>query len=399
MSKADLLGASSSFQRARPVSARRAAINQATNAPTEGVAAPTQLPLTAISLNPDNPRSEPGDLTELASSLRDHGQKTAISIMTRFAYLQANPGRESDLEPDTHYVVVDGNSRLAAARKAGLNTLKVMLDDELGADPEGLLESALVANVHRNDLDPLDEAKALNTLLKIHGSQEKLAARLSKSQGWVSQRLALLKLTPDLQKRLLSGEEQAKHLRAVGNKKPEEQEAHLAKIKAKAEAQKKAEQDARRILRDQKSSVTTQQQDQGPDAQKPTSDAGVSGAGATSHYPVMEQGTGQPLPDVRPPVPDPREEANGARPVASPETASTFRDVSDVDLWADGVFAMDTAIDRLEIGQRSRFIARYMARIGTKERLAAELGQATPKEQREQLAAILQGAAELLRQP
>ncbi|WP_411112119.1 ParB/RepB/Spo0J family partition protein [Streptomyces sp. c-19] len=247
MSKAELLGAGSSFQRARPVSARRAAINQATSAPTEGVAAPTELPLGAVSLNPDNPRSELGDLTDLANSLRDHGQKTAISIMTRFAYLQAHPGREADLEPDTQYVVIDGNSRLAASREAGLDTLKVMLDDELGADPDAVLESALVANIHRRDLDPLDEAKALQQLLKLHGTQEKLAERLHRTQAWVSQRLALLNLTPELQQRLKDGTEQAKHLRRVGNKRPEEQEVRLKQIKAQEAAAKDAQ---RRVLQD-----------------------------------------------------------------------------------------------------------------------------------------------------
>ncbi|MFI5583166.1 ParB/RepB/Spo0J family partition protein, partial [Streptomyces sp. NPDC051822] len=246
MSKAELLGAGSSFQRARPVSARRAAIDQATSAPTEGVAAPTELPLDAVSLNPDNPRSELGDLTDLANSLRDHGQKTAISIMTRFAYLQAHPGREADLEPDTQYVVIDGNSRLAASREAGLGTLKVMLDDELGADPDAVLESALVANIHRRDLDPLDEAKALQQLLKLHGTQEKLAERLHRTQAWVSQRLALLNLTPALQQRLKDGTEQAAHLRRIGNRKPEEQEGRLKEIKAREAAASEAKRRARR---------------------------------------------------------------------------------------------------------------------------------------------------------
>lgn len=245
MSKAALLGASSSFQRAQSVSARRTAIDQATSAPTEGVAAPTELSLDTVSLNPANPRSELGDLTDLANSLRDHGQKTAISIMTRFAYLQANPGRDSDLEPATQYVVIDGNSRLAAAREAGLATLKVMLDDELGADSDGVLESALVANIHRKDLEPLDEAQTLHQLLKRYGTQEKLAERLHRTQAWVSQRLALLNLTPELQQRLVDGTEQAKHLRRVGNRKPEEQEARLAEIKAQEAAAKATQKKAR----------------------------------------------------------------------------------------------------------------------------------------------------------
>ncbi|MFG2570085.1 ParB/RepB/Spo0J family partition protein [Streptomyces sp. NPDC048567] len=232
MSKASRLGAGSSFGQTQSISARRAAINQVAAAPTEGAPPPVQLSVDIISLNPDNPRSDLGDLTDLANSLRDHGQKTAISIMGRFAYLEGNPGREDDLEPGTKYVVIDGNSRLAASREAGLTEIKVMLDDKLGSNPDEILESALVANIHRQELNHLDEAKALEQLLKIHGTQEALAARLHRSQGWVSQRLALLTLTPSLKEKLQSGEESAATLRLVGKKKAEDQEAHLQQLKA-----------------------------------------------------------------------------------------------------------------------------------------------------------------------
>ncbi|OAH10852.1 ParB/RepB/Spo0J family partition protein [Streptomyces jeddahensis] len=242
MSKADQLGAGRFGGATRPLSARRAAIGAATGVPTEGVAPPSELPVHRISLNPDNPRSNLGDLTELAGSLRDHGQKTAITVMSRDAFLKAMPEQEEHLEPGTTYVVVDGSTRLAAAREAGLATIKVMIDDEQGATAEELLESALVANIHRQDLEELDEARALERLLAIHGSQRKLAKRLHKSQGWVSQRLALLKLTPELKERI--GQEPIELLRAVGSKPAEEQQAALDELKqqrAAAEEQRKAE--------------------------------------------------------------------------------------------------------------------------------------------------------------
>ncbi|MEW2294325.1 ParB/RepB/Spo0J family partition protein [Streptomyces sp. NPDC006743] len=230
MSKADQLGAGRFGGSARPVSARRAAIGAATGVPTEGVAPPTRLPVARISPNPENPRTTLGDLTELAGSLREHGQKQAITVMNRDAYLKANPDREKDLDPDTTHVVVDGSSRLAAAREAGLTHLHVMVDDEQGSDGDAILESALVANIHRNDLDPLDEARALQRLLVIHGSQVKLAKRLRKSQGWVSQRLALLNLSPQLQAAV--GSEPVELLRAVAKEPQERQEAALEELKA-----------------------------------------------------------------------------------------------------------------------------------------------------------------------
>ncbi|MFD5516306.1 ParB/RepB/Spo0J family partition protein [Streptomyces sp. NPDC127066] len=230
MSKADQLGAGRFGGGVRPVSARRQAVAAATGVPTEGVAAPSELPLHRISPNPDNPRSKLGDLTDLAGSLKTHGQKQAITVMNRDAYIRANPERAADLEPDTTHVVVDGSSRLAAAREAGLDTLKIMVSDDQGTTSEELLESALVANIHRQDLEELDEARALERLLAIHGSQRELAKRLHRSQGWVSQRLALLNLTPELQARV--GQEPIDLLRAVGNKPADQQEAALEGLKA-----------------------------------------------------------------------------------------------------------------------------------------------------------------------
>jgi ParB family chromosome partitioning protein len=253
VSKADQLGAGRFGGGVRPVSARRQAVAAATGVPTEGVAPPSELSVDRISLNPDNPRSALGDLADLAGSLKTHGQKQAITVMNRDAYLRANPDREADLEPDTTHVVIDGSSRLAAAREAGLATVKVMVSDDQGANSEELLESALVANIHRRDLDELDEARALQRLLAIHGSQRALAKRLHRSQGWVSQRLALLNLSPELQARI--GQEPIDLLRAVGNKPMEEQEAALAELKAersrneqKAEVERRPDQSAGRRI-------------------------------------------------------------------------------------------------------------------------------------------------------
>ncbi|MEU6687740.1 ParB/RepB/Spo0J family partition protein [Streptomyces sp. NPDC046832] len=243
MSKASQLGAGRFGGGARPVSARRQAVAAATGVPTDGVAPPTELPPHRISLNPDNPRSSLGDLTDLAGSLQTHGQKQAITVMNRDAYIKANPERKADLEPDTTHVVIDGSSRLAAARDVGLTTIKVMVSDDQGANSEELLESALVANIHRQDLSELDEARALQRLLVIHGSQTALAKRLHRSQGWVSQRLALLSLTPELQARI--GEEPIDLLRAVGSKPPEQQEELLAGLKQER-ARKEAEKQERK---------------------------------------------------------------------------------------------------------------------------------------------------------
>ncbi|MER8267997.1 ParB/RepB/Spo0J family partition protein [Streptomyces griseus] len=368
--KAKLLGTGTSFGQARGgISARRAAIDATAGAPTEGAPPPLKLPLDAISLNPDNPRSELGDLSALAASLRDHGQKTAISIMGRFAYLEGNPGRKDDLEEGSKYVVIDGNSRLAAAREAGLTEIKVMLDDELGSNPDEILESALVANVHRQDLDPLDEAKVLQQLLTVHGTQEALAARLHRSQGWVSQRLALLGLTPELKEKLQSGEEPAALLRRVGKKRPEDQADHLRRLKEKnGEA-----------ARSKNTKSAPQESPVIPAPAPPAQD----------YYAVMEPASGS----QREAAPQSAETSPGEASQATPKLDVDRHENEAAVPWQDGQALMDAAFDQLDPKQRSAFILRYFQRSSGVEAVTADMRGGLATEARTSLAAILQQVA------
>ncbi|MCX4409397.1 ParB/RepB/Spo0J family partition protein [Streptomyces sp. NPDC059837] len=299
MSKADQLGAGRfGGAQARGVSARRQAVAAATGVPTEGIAAPTELPVHRISLNPDNPRSSLGDLTDLAGSLKTHGQKVAITVMNRDAYTKVNPVDEDDLEPDTTHVVIDGSSRLAAAREAGLATIKVMVSDDQGTTVDELLESALVANIHRQDLEELDEARALERLLAIHGTQTALAKRLHRSQGWVSQRLALLTLTPELQARI--GQEPIDLLRAVGKKPAEQQQSALEELK-----ERRAGEGAERA--DQKRKKAEPQEQAADTDTRPA-------ATAAPYYDVIGE------PETQEDSPDPEVSSSGERTGKSAET-------------------------------------------------------------------------------
>ncbi|MFJ1803978.1 ParB/RepB/Spo0J family partition protein [Streptomyces sp. NPDC088180] len=372
MSKADTLRASASFGQAKGgISARRAAIEAAAAAPTDGAPPPLRLPVDVISLNPDNPREELGDLTDLGASLRDHKQKTAISIMSRFAYLEGNPDRKDDLEEGTKYVVIDGNSRLAAAREAGLPDIKVMLDDELGSNPDEILESAFVANVHRQDLEPLDEAKVLQRLLQIHKTQEALATRLHRSQGWVSQRLALLGLTPELKEKLQSGEEPAALLRRVGKKKPEEQADHLRRLKEKnREAARKNTKPA------------------------PLESPAIAAPAppAQDYYAVMEPDSGS----QREAAPQSTESSPGEAPQATPKLSEVQENEAAAFAalpWQDGQALMDAAFDQLAPKQRSAFILRYFQRSSGVEAVTADMRGDLAVEARTSLAAILQQVA------
>ncbi|MEU9233607.1 ParB/RepB/Spo0J family partition protein [Streptomyces subrutilus] len=225
-SKADKLGVSASFARAQPVgvSSRRAAIAEATGAPTSGVVPPSEVPIEALAHNPFNLREDLTEIDELAQSLIARGQLQPLAVATRMAFMEAHPGASDGLGR-APYVVIDGNRRLAAAQLAGLKTLHIHVNDALSASAADILESALIANVHRVDVAPMDQARALQELVDVHGSQAQVAKRLGKTAAWVSQRLTLLNLTPTLQEKVETGELKVEPARRIGRLPQEAQEA------------------------------------------------------------------------------------------------------------------------------------------------------------------------------
>jgi ParB/RepB/Spo0J family partition protein len=223
MSKADELGDSDSFAAVTHIrSSRRRLMEEVTgDAPASQDARTAKL--ADLAHNPFNPRQELGDLQETADSLLERGQIQPVTVVTRQAFLTAHPGQDDHLGT-ARYVVIDGNRRLGAARLAGLDDLRIDVNDTLAASAADILESALVANLHRENLTPLEEAEALATLMKVHGSQRQVGRRVGKTSMWVSQRLALLNLTPELQDALRDGGINVEDARQVG-RLPRDQQA------------------------------------------------------------------------------------------------------------------------------------------------------------------------------
>jgi ParB family chromosome partitioning protein len=218
MKASERLGAAASFGQ---LSERRQLINQAAG---RSSISSSSVELEDLTHNPFNPRLALDELEETAASLQEKGQLTALTVVTRVAFLNAHPGHEEEIG-EARWIVLDGNRRLAAARRAGLSDLRIDVNDALAPDATGLLENSLVANLHRVDVPPLDEAKAIRDLVKIHGSQGEVAKRLSKSGAWISQRLALLELPEDLQEKVETGELKVKDGRRIGRLPEPEQRA------------------------------------------------------------------------------------------------------------------------------------------------------------------------------
>ncbi|MCF2130991.1 ParB/RepB/Spo0J family partition protein [Strepomyces sp. STD 3.1] len=240
MSKADTLGSAPAFGAARGArSSRRNLIDQTIAGEEPTTAAITELPVTLISDNPDNPRNHLRNLDETVQSVREVGLIIPIAVATVEAYLRNRPDRAGDLDDGAQYIVVDGHRRLEAARRVGLATIPVRVDNGRVATDESLLEAAFVANYHRDDMTDLEEAHALKSLVDYYGSQTKAAKRLGIPQNTISSKLSLLKLTPELQKDLVTGERKVEHVRNLGKLSAEEQRS---KADERAEAaRKKAE--------------------------------------------------------------------------------------------------------------------------------------------------------------
>ncbi|MGH2683016.1 MAG: ParB/RepB/Spo0J family partition protein [Actinomycetota bacterium] len=138
-----------------------------------------------------NPRQSLGDLGELEASIRAQGIVEPLIVVP-----DGNGGFE----------VVAGGRRLAAAKAAGLKEVPAIVREDL--DERGRAEVALIENLQRQDLSPLEEAYAYQRLLELageEGSQRHLAERIGVSQGHVSKRLALLELPVEAKRALDAG--------------------------------------------------------------------------------------------------------------------------------------------------------------------------------------------------
>jgi ParB family chromosome partitioning protein len=155
----------------------------------------------AIRPNPYQPRTEwdEGQLRELADSIRLHGliQPLIVSLAR---------------QPDS-YVLIAGERRLRAARMAGLTSVPVVVKD---VAPQALLELALVENLVRSDLSPLEEAQAYRQLVEEFGlTQAAVAERVGRSRVSVTNTLRLLNAPDEIQAALASGQISEGHARAL----------------------------------------------------------------------------------------------------------------------------------------------------------------------------------------
>lgn len=157
--------------------------------------APTRVEARSCARRPDNPRPSQPDVEELASSIREVGQVQPAVVASRSAYLAERPIHTNEIG-DAEWVILAGNRRHAACLAAGVDELLVHVADERVSD---IIELGIVENIQREPLTPLREAHELNLLHERYGTTRAVADRIGKSHVYVSQRISLLSLVPQLQ--------------------------------------------------------------------------------------------------------------------------------------------------------------------------------------------------------
>jgi ParB family chromosome partitioning protein len=198
------------------------------------IEAPTEIPLARIAPNPYQPRLEVDAeaLAELAASIAEHGVLQPILVT----------------ETIDGYRLVAGERRVRASRLAGLERIPAVVRELADHDQ---LELALVENIQREDLDPLEEARAYRQLIDEFGfTQERLAQRMGKARPTIANSLRLLDLDGAVQKALAAGTISEGHARALGGL-PADRQARVLAVVVERELSVRQTEELVRRLRDE----------------------------------------------------------------------------------------------------------------------------------------------------
>ncbi len=212
-------------------------------------AAPLEAPIDSIQPNPSQPRgliSEDDALHELAASIKEHGiiQPLVVTELPEEDQAPAQDGGEI-----VRYQLIAGERRWRASKLAGLTRVPVIVRE---ASPQQILELALIENIQRSDLNPIEEALAYQTLVNEYGlTQEEVGKRVGKSREAVSNTIRLLALPVAAREKLATRSQEftAGHARAVLRIQNEDAQRHAIKqIVAQGLSVRGSEELARRLV-------------------------------------------------------------------------------------------------------------------------------------------------------
>ena len=171
-----------------------------------------EIPIDEIRSNPYQPRKTFNDesLNELAASIKEYGVIEPIIVKKSIK----------------GYEIVAGERRTKAAKIAGLVTIPAIVKE---FSDEDMMEIALLENIQREDLNPIDEAESIANIIKVRGfTQEEFASRFGKSRSYITNLLGLLKLPKVVQTKVKEGKISMSHARSLSKLENEEQIINLA---------------------------------------------------------------------------------------------------------------------------------------------------------------------------
>ena len=196
------------------------------------------LPIYKVEPNPDQPRQDfdEEELQALSESISIHGVIQPLTVR------ELNSG---------YYQIIAGERRWRAARQAGLSEVPAVV---IEADDKKAMELALIENLQRQDLNPVEEALGYQSLMADYGlTQEETASRVGKSRPAVANALRLLNLSSEVLEKVRSGELSAGHARAILSLKSEKQQIDaMKKILALALSVRQAETLCKNMLKEPK---------------------------------------------------------------------------------------------------------------------------------------------------
>ncbi|MBR0189616.1 MAG: ParB/RepB/Spo0J family partition protein [Clostridia bacterium] len=181
---------------------------------TETGGSVSEISVSDIFANPNQPRKafDEDALNELAASIKKHGVIMPIIVN----------------KSGSRFMIIAGERRFRAAKIAGLDTVPVIVKNY---DDRQIKEIALIENLQREDLNPIEAATAMRSLMEdYHLSQEELADRIGKSRPAIANTLRLLNLQPDVLEMVKNGDLSAGHARAIVAVPVEDQKKMAANV-------------------------------------------------------------------------------------------------------------------------------------------------------------------------
>jgi ParB family chromosome partitioning protein len=183
-------------------------------------AAVRNIPVDRVSPNPNQPRlaMDKAGLDDLTASVREHGILQPILVRP---------------QPNGHYQLIAGERRWRAAQGAGMNVIPALIEE---IDDETALEIAVIENLQREDLSPMDEALIYDKMIREHGySIRKLAQKLGKDKGYLENRLRLADAPPEIRELVSVRKDTLSHAYELLKVDDPKKRKHLAGMVARGE--------------------------------------------------------------------------------------------------------------------------------------------------------------------